>query len=124
MSAFSLDRRERIAVVVFDQPGQAVNTLTTQVGEEMLELLEHLRGDDTVDAVVLASEKKDAFIAGGIAKFLRTYGNRIQRDLNSYLIQTDFQQARVIFIHDNHFGRFARQHDSREAVLASAKHAK
>jgi 3-hydroxyacyl-CoA dehydrogenase/enoyl-CoA hydratase/3-hydroxybutyryl-CoA epimerase len=64
MAAFSIERRERIAVVVFDQPGQAVNTLTTQIGEELLELLERLRDDDTVDAVVLASEKKDAFIAG------------------------------------------------------------
>jgi len=64
MGAFSLDRRERVAVVVFDQPGQAVNTLTTEIGEELLEILERVRGDHTVDAVVLASEKKDAFIAG------------------------------------------------------------
>ena len=64
MSAFSIDRRDRIAVLVFDQPGQAVNTLTMEVGEELLELLERLRRDDSVDAVVLASEKKDTFIAG------------------------------------------------------------
>ena len=64
MSAFSVELDGRVAVVLFDLPGASVNTLTTAVGEELIELLERLAGDDTVDAVVLLSGKKDLFIAG------------------------------------------------------------
>ncbi len=64
MSAFSVELDGRVAVVLFDLPGTSVNTLTTAVGEELIELLERLAGDDIVDAVVLLSGKKDLFIAG------------------------------------------------------------
>ena len=64
MSAFSVERDGRVAVALFDLPGASVNTLTTAVGDELVELLERLAGDDTVDAVVLISGKKDLFIAG------------------------------------------------------------
>ncbi len=64
MSAFSVERDERVAVVLFDLPGSSVNTLTTAVGNELIGLLERLAGDNAVDAVVLISGKKDMFIAG------------------------------------------------------------
>ena len=64
MSAFSLERDDRVAVVLFDLPGASVNTLTTAVGDELIGLLERLAGDDTVDAAVLISGKTDMFIAG------------------------------------------------------------
>ena len=64
MSAFSVERDERVAVVLFDRPGESVNTLTTAVGDELIGLLERLACDNIVDAVVLLSGKKDMFIAG------------------------------------------------------------
>ena len=59
-----MERDGRVAVALFDLPGASVNTLTTAVGDELIELLERLAGDDTVDAAVLISGKKDMFIAG------------------------------------------------------------
>ncbi|MDA1186005.1 MAG: enoyl-CoA hydratase-related protein, partial [Acidobacteria bacterium] len=64
MSAFAVERDGRVAVVLFDLPGSPVNTLTTAVGEELVEVLDRLAFDDTTDAVVLISGKKDIFIAG------------------------------------------------------------
>jgi len=64
VSAFSVERDERVAVVLFDLPGASVNTLTTAVGNELIGLLERLAGDNTIDAAVLISGKKDMFIAG------------------------------------------------------------
>ena len=64
MSAFSVEQDGRVAVVLFDLPGALVNTLTAAVGEELIGLLERLACDNTIDAVVLLSGKKDAFIAG------------------------------------------------------------
>jgi len=64
MSGFSVERVGRVAVVTFDQPGTPVNVLTVAIGEELVALLERLAADVDVDAVVLASGKKDTFVAG------------------------------------------------------------
>ena len=83
MSAFSVERDERVAVVLFDRPGKSVNTLTTAVGDELIELLERLAGDDTVDAVVLLSGKKDMFIAGAdIDQFVALVAEEDARQLS------------------------------------------
>ena len=83
MSAFSVERDERVAVALFDLPGESVNTLTTLVGEELIGLLEGLAGDNTVDAVVLLSGKKDAFIAGAdIDQFVALVATEDARQLS------------------------------------------
>ena len=83
MSAFAVERAGRVAVVLFDLPGSSVNTLTTAVGEELVELLDRLAGDDTTDAVVLLSGKKDIFIAGAdIDQFVALGTAEDARDLS------------------------------------------
>jgi 3-hydroxyacyl-CoA dehydrogenase/enoyl-CoA hydratase/3-hydroxybutyryl-CoA epimerase len=64
MSAFSVVNENGIAVVTFDLPGESVNKLNGAVKAEFESLLDLLRNDGTVRAVVLISGKPDIFIAG------------------------------------------------------------
>ncbi len=75
-SAFDVVNDNGIAVVTLDLPGSPVNTLGTAVSDEFAGVLDRLRDDGTVRAVVLISGKPDGFIAGAdIEEFgaLRTY---------------------------------------------------
>jgi len=63
-AAFRLERVGAVAVLVLDVPGQPVNTFTRAVRREFTALLQTLRTDEGVRAVVLMSGKPDAFIAG------------------------------------------------------------
>lgn len=72
MSAFRLERRGGVAIIMFDQPGSSVNTISPAVGWEFEELLERLAHDDKVNSIVIASAKPDTFIAGAdIEEFAR-----------------------------------------------------
>ena len=53
-----------VATVLFDAPGEPVNTIHPAVGEEFDALLTELAKDGAVKALVVASAKKDSFIAG------------------------------------------------------------
>ena len=65
MSAFTLDKQEDgVAVLTFDLPGEKVNKLTTAVMEELDRLLDELRADSRIKALVIRSGKPDSFIAG------------------------------------------------------------
>jgi 3-hydroxyacyl-CoA dehydrogenase/enoyl-CoA hydratase/3-hydroxybutyryl-CoA epimerase len=64
MGAFSVSNENGVAVVTFDLPGDPVNKLNRAVTEEFAVLLDRLREDGTVRAVVLISGKADTFIAG------------------------------------------------------------
>jgi 3-hydroxyacyl-CoA dehydrogenase/enoyl-CoA hydratase/3-hydroxybutyryl-CoA epimerase len=63
MSAFTVEADGTVAVIVFDKPGP-VNTLTVSVGDELLGLLARLGRDSAIEAAVLISGKRNAFIAG------------------------------------------------------------
>lgn len=63
--SFEVERNaEGVAIVTFDIPGEPVNTLSEETGNEFAALLEELSNDGAVKAVVLISGKKDNFIAG------------------------------------------------------------
>ncbi len=64
MAAFTLDVQDGIARVVFDLPGEPVYKITADVGLELDQLLNGLRGDRNVRGVVFVSGKRDNFIAG------------------------------------------------------------
>ncbi len=64
MDAFSVDKRNSIAIVTFDLPGERVNKFSAAVKDELLELLDNLRDDPSVSAVAFFSGKPDVFIAG------------------------------------------------------------
>jgi 3-hydroxyacyl-CoA dehydrogenase/enoyl-CoA hydratase/3-hydroxybutyryl-CoA epimerase len=53
-----------VALVTFDVPGQPVNTFGAAASAELQPLLDRLRDDPAVRAVVLASGKPDNFLAG------------------------------------------------------------
>ena len=64
MSTFTVVEEQGIAVVSIDLPGEPVNKLNAAVKTEFEALLESLRADKAVRAVVLISGKPDTFIAG------------------------------------------------------------
>src|SRR5918998_6911536 len=64
MSAFSVHHDNATAVITFDLPGEPVNKLTSAVRTELEGLLNQLRDDPAVRAIVLISGKPDNFIAG------------------------------------------------------------
>ena len=64
MSTFTVVEEQGVAVVLIDQPGSPVNILTAAVKAEFESLLERLRADKAVRAVLLISGKPDGFIAG------------------------------------------------------------
>ena len=64
MGAFSLEKSDGIAIITFDVPGKAVNTLSAGVKDELVQLFKHIGEDPSVSAVAFFSGKPDAFIAG------------------------------------------------------------
>ena len=61
---FRVTVEEGIATVLVDVAGEAVNTISPAVGAELSSLVDELGADGRVKAVVVASGKKDGFIAG------------------------------------------------------------
>ncbi len=57
-------RDDGVAVVVFDVPGESVNTLRPAFAGELDVVLDRIENDSEIVAVVLASAKQDSFIAG------------------------------------------------------------
>ncbi len=68
---FKVEVRDGVATVLFDVPGEPVNTLSPEVSAEFDEILTGLGKDGAVKAVVLASGKKDGFIAGARIEMLQ-----------------------------------------------------
>ena len=64
MPALSIEVRDDVAVVTFDQPGAPVNVFTAAVRDEFAALLDRLDHDEGVRAAVLLSGKPDTWIAG------------------------------------------------------------
>ena len=64
MSAFTVTIEEGIARAELDLPGEPVNKITRDVGEELDKLLTEFEVNDDVRAVILVSGKEGSFIAG------------------------------------------------------------
>ncbi|NTX52526.1 fatty acid oxidation complex subunit alpha FadJ [Myxococcus sp. CA039A] len=69
---FSLTVEDGVAVVSFDLPDSAVNTLSPEVGAAFTLLLEEVEREAQVKAVVFISGKKDSFVAGAKIDYLQT----------------------------------------------------
>ncbi len=62
---FSFDLRpDGVAVLTFDTPGSPVNILSREVLSEVAGLIARVESDPSVRAAVLASGKRDSFVAG------------------------------------------------------------
>jgi 3-hydroxyacyl-CoA dehydrogenase/enoyl-CoA hydratase/3-hydroxybutyryl-CoA epimerase len=71
MPAIRLDRQDDVLVLRLDLPGESVNKLTRELGEELSRVLAEVDADPGVRACVIASGKADSFIAGAdIEQFL------------------------------------------------------
>ncbi|HEX4621484.1 MAG TPA: enoyl-CoA hydratase-related protein, partial [Myxococcaceae bacterium] len=68
---FSYAVQDGVATIVFDTPGEAVNTIAPEVGPEFEQMLSRAEKDAVVRAVVFTSGKKDTFIAGAKLDFLQ-----------------------------------------------------
>jgi 3-hydroxyacyl-CoA dehydrogenase/enoyl-CoA hydratase/3-hydroxybutyryl-CoA epimerase len=71
MSAFSLEKREDgIAILTMDVPGESMNTLKANFADEITAILDDIEQDKNVKGVVVASGKKDSFVAGADVSML------------------------------------------------------
>ncbi len=68
---FRVEVEDGVATCTIDVPGEPVNTLSPEMGAELDELMRTLERDPAVAAVVLASGKKDGFIAGARIEMLQ-----------------------------------------------------
>ena len=59
---------DRIAFIEFDLPDSKVNILTAGVIQELDRILDPLKGNGQIDALVVTSNKPDVFIAGADIK--------------------------------------------------------
>jgi len=69
--SFRVTFEEGVATCFLDVPGEPVNTLSQEVASELRELVQALAKDSAVEAVVIASGKKDGFIAGAKIEMLK-----------------------------------------------------
>ncbi|WP_442864007.1 fatty acid oxidation complex subunit alpha FadJ [Alteromonas sp. ASW11-130] len=64
-SAFTLTRQDNgIAILTIDVPGESMNTLKKEFGEEINAVLDEIEADSSIKGVVLTSGKKNSFVAG------------------------------------------------------------
>ena len=71
MNTLSLTKRpDGVAIVTFDTPDSAVNILSRELFDEIAAILDEVGSDDAIRACVLASAKRDTFIAGANLKQL------------------------------------------------------
>ena len=71
MGVFTLEKREDgIAILTMDVPGESMNTLQANFGDEISGLLDDIEQDNSIKGVVVASGKKDSFVAGADVSML------------------------------------------------------
>lgn len=64
-SAFSLARQDNgIVHLIMDVPGETMNTLKPEFGEQISQVFKDIREDDSIKGVVVTSGKTDSFVAG------------------------------------------------------------
>jgi 3-hydroxyacyl-CoA dehydrogenase/enoyl-CoA hydratase/3-hydroxybutyryl-CoA epimerase len=68
---YRVEIQDGVATVFVDVPGEPVNTLSRETGAEFGAVLDALERDGAVKAVVVASGKKDGFVAGARIEMLR-----------------------------------------------------
>ncbi|GEJ58467.1 fatty acid oxidation complex subunit alpha FadJ [Anaeromyxobacter diazotrophicus] len=70
--SFRVEVEGGVALCLLDVQGEPVNTLSPQVGAELEDLLAALAKDPAVEGVVIASGKKEGFIAGAKIDVIRS----------------------------------------------------
>ena len=64
-SAFTLTKRDDgIAILSMDVPGETMNTLKVEFGEQVGDMLDQIQNDSAIKGVVVISGKDNSFVAG------------------------------------------------------------
>jgi 3-hydroxyacyl-CoA dehydrogenase/enoyl-CoA hydratase/3-hydroxybutyryl-CoA epimerase len=81
MSAFTLTKREDgIAILTMDVPGDTMNTLKADFGDEISTILDEIESDSAIKGVIVASGKKDSFVAGADVTMLAACNSAIEAE--------------------------------------------
>jgi 3-hydroxyacyl-CoA dehydrogenase/enoyl-CoA hydratase/3-hydroxybutyryl-CoA epimerase len=71
MNTFTLEKNDDgIAVLTMDVPGESMNTLRADFGDEISAILEQIETDSDIRGVIICSGKKDSFVAGADVSML------------------------------------------------------
>ncbi|MGD8869594.1 MAG: 3-hydroxyacyl-CoA dehydrogenase NAD-binding domain-containing protein, partial [Gemmatimonadales bacterium] len=82
--AFSLDKADGVALITFDTPDETINKFSAGVRDELFRLLQVIREDPSVSAVVFRSGKPETFSAGAdIHEFVALESQEEARRLSS-----------------------------------------
>ncbi len=64
-SAFTLEKNDNgIAVLIMDVPGETMNTLKAEFGDQITTVLDQVEADSSIKGVVVTSGKSSSFVAG------------------------------------------------------------
>ncbi|HET9554690.1 MAG TPA: fatty acid oxidation complex subunit alpha FadJ [Anaeromyxobacteraceae bacterium] len=89
---FTVEAADGVATLLLDVPGESVNTLSAEVGDELDRLLTRLEQDAAVKAIVVASAKRDGFIAGAKLEMIRAVGSAAEAEELSRQAQAGFDR--------------------------------
>ena len=64
MSYLNITKKENVAIITLDQPGEKVNTLNEAMMDQFASFLDDLDSDPSLKGAVLISGKENNFIAG------------------------------------------------------------
>jgi 3-hydroxyacyl-CoA dehydrogenase/enoyl-CoA hydratase/3-hydroxybutyryl-CoA epimerase len=81
-----------VATLLVDVPGESVNTISPAVGDELEVLLGALEKDERVKAIVVASGKRDGFIAGAKIDLIQTVRTAEEGEALSRKAQAGFDR--------------------------------
>lgn len=92
-SAFSLDVREDgIAILTMDVPGESMNTLKVEFGQQVTDVLNDIRANSTIKGVVVISGKESSFVAGADISMLASCASAEEAEAIAKGGQDIFQQ--------------------------------
>jgi 3-hydroxyacyl-CoA dehydrogenase/enoyl-CoA hydratase/3-hydroxybutyryl-CoA epimerase len=92
-SAFQLTKREDgIAILTMDVPGDNMNTLKMEFGQQVTEVLDQIQADSAIKGLVITSGKPNSFVAGADISMLAACSSAEDAEIISSGGQEIFQR--------------------------------
>jgi 3-hydroxyacyl-CoA dehydrogenase/enoyl-CoA hydratase/3-hydroxybutyryl-CoA epimerase len=89
---FTVSVADGVATLLLDVPGESVNTLSAEVGDEFDRLLTRYEQDAGVKALVLASGKREGFVAGAKIEMIAGVKSAAEAEALSRKAQAGFDR--------------------------------